>query len=157
MILLAVILLLAGCGFLVAEMFIPGFGFFGISGIIMLVVSSFLTALAFPFGIFIMLGEIVLIGLFIYLISIYLRKKQFRGKLILDETLNFDKRDIGDLDYFMGKEGVTKTSLRPFGVVDFNGIDIEVCSDGAYITENKRVKVTGIKQNTVIVKQLNTN
>ncbi|MDR2903962.1 MAG: NfeD family protein, partial [Clostridiales bacterium] len=73
------------------------------------------------------------------------------------ETLGEPRKDIGDLSYLLGKEGVSKTTLRPFGTVDFNGIAIEACSDGSYVPENNRVKVTEIKENTVIVRQCNTN
>jgi membrane-bound ClpP family serine protease len=154
---IAVILLLVGCGCLVAEIFMPGFGVFGISGVIMLVISAVITVIVVPYGIFILLGEAVLVGIVIYYFADYVKKKQLHGKLILDETLGEVQKDIGDLSYFLGKEGVSKTTLRPFGMVDFNGVSIEVCSDGTYVPENKHVKVTAIKESTIIVKQLNAN
>jgi membrane-bound ClpP family serine protease len=44
---LSVILLVVGLSFLLIEMFVPGFGFFGITGIICLVVDIFITANTF--------------------------------------------------------------------------------------------------------------
>jgi membrane-bound ClpP family serine protease len=154
---IAVALLIAGCGLLVVEMFVPGFGVFGISGIVMLVISAVITAVVVPFGIFILLGEAVVVGMVIYSVAVYIQRKQLHGKLILDETLGEVQKDIGDLSYFLGKEGISKTTLRPFGMADFNGIAVEVCSDGDYVPENKQIKVIGVKKNTIIVKQLNAN
>ena len=157
MVWLAIIFWVLGAVCLIIEMFIPGFGVFGISGIILLIISAVLTIVALPYGVFIVMGEIAVIGFTASLLASYIRKKQLYGKLILNETLNEDAKEIGELSYFLGKQGVTKTSLRPMGMADFNGVQMQVCADGAYIPENRQVKVVDIRHEKIVVQQLNTN
>ncbi len=157
MMVIAGILLLIGCGLIVAEIFIPGFGVCGIMGIVLLIASSALTIIASPLGIIIVGVELFIVFIISYFLFTYIKSKQLYGKIILNETLNVDKKEFGDLSYFFGKIGIAKTSLRPHGVVDFNGISVEVYSDGTYISENKEIKVVDIRDNKIIVKQTNSN
>lgn len=55
---LAIALLVVGAICLMTEIFIPGFGFFGITGIVCLIISSIITVLFVQFGAFIVVGEI---------------------------------------------------------------------------------------------------
>jgi membrane-bound ClpP family serine protease len=150
---LPILLLAIGAALLCAEMFMPGFGVCGITGVVLIIISSVITVLTVPYGIFIVLGEVGLVGVTMTMAFNYIRKRQLYGKLILDETLNYEEKEIGDLDFFMGKEGVAKTALRPFGSVDFNGVAIEVCSDGTYIPEATKVRVVSVSNQKIVVKQ----
>lgn len=151
MITLCVILLVLGILCLVAEMFIPGFGVCGISGVVLMIVSAALAVMYVPYGWMFVSLETVLLAVVVWFMFNFIKKKQLHGKLIMDETLNEDIPQIGDLHFFMGKEGITKTPLRPFGEVDFNGVSIEVSSNGAYIEQGRRVKVTELQKNKIIV------
>jgi len=142
---LAVVLLLT-------EGWSTGFGFFGVPGLIALAVSIFITIVFVPFGLFIVVGVLVFsIPIDIAIIK-YLRKRQLYGKLILTEVLEDDKNDTAGLEYFIGKEGITKTALRPYGQADFNGTKVEVCSDSNYIPQNKKVQVINVKESRVFVR-----
>jgi membrane-bound ClpP family serine protease len=154
MIYVTLALLIIGAVFLVAEAFIPGFGFFGISGIVLIIVSSIMTIVGIKYGVFMVVGEVAALSLFMFILLQYVKKSQLYGKIILDETLNYEEKEIGGTDYFFGKEGITKTPLKPFGTVDFNGVSIEVYSDGSYIQEKKKVKVIDVTKNKIIVRQL---
>lgn len=157
MIYAALIFLIIGALCLLSEIFIPGFGFFGITGIISLIVSSVITVLFVPFGVFIVLAEILALGLILIIVLKYIKRHQLHGKIILDETLNDDKKEIAGLDYFIGKSGVTKTPLRPFGSADFNGNTVDVYSEGEYISEHESIKVVAVRENKIYVKKLNEN
>lgn len=141
----------------IVEMFFPGFGIFGFFGVISFVASVFITIVYVQFGFVIVLVEVASLAVIGLIAYDYIKKKQLHGKIILDETYDNEESEIGSLDYFMGKEGMTKTPLKPFGTADFNGTSIEVYSDGAYIPEHKRVKVIDISQRKIIVKQLDVN
>jgi len=154
---LSILLLLIGAGLLCIEVTIPGFGICGISGIASVLASMIITIVTIPFGFFIVLIELILLALIFRIIWNYLKKKQLYGKLILNETLNSEEKEIGSLDYFMGKEGITKTPLKPFGMVDFNGVNLQVSSEGSYVQENRKIKVVEIKGGKIIVRQINTN
>lgn len=153
MITLCVFLLVLGIVFLVAEMFIPGFGVCGISGMVLMIISAVLAVMYVPYGWIFVSAEMVMLAIIMYVMFNFIKKRQMRG-LILDETLNEDIPQMGDLGFFMGKEGVAKTSLRPFGEVDFNGVSIEVSSGGAYVERGRRVKVTELQKNKIIVTEL---
>lgn len=156
MVALSLLLLLLGAVLLIVEMFIPGFGVFGITGIILFIISSVISILYIPFGIFILLGELLLLTAILVVMLKFLKKRQFFGKIILDETLNEDTNEIGDPDLFIGKEGITKTPLKPFGFADFNGTVMEVTSDGQYISENIPVKIIEASKNKLVVRLKNT-
>lgn len=157
MLILSVLLLVIGAVFLTVEFHIPGFGVCGITGLALIIASVVVTVLKVPFGPYIVIAELAGLGVFGYYMIRYLKKRQLYGKLILDETLNYERTDIGDLDSFVGKEGVTKTSLKPFGRVSFNGVDVDAWADGEYISEDVRVKVVGVENEKVYVKAINTN
>jgi len=87
----------------------------------------------------------------------YLRRHQLYGKLILNETLAEEQRDILVLEHFLGKEGITKTALRPFGHVDFNGINLEVRSESEYISANTRVIAVDLRDKKLFVKAIGSS
>lgn len=152
MIYLAVALFMIGALLLTAEIFIPGFGVCGISGLVALAASAVLTVLFAPYGIFIMVLELLFVAAAAWGLIRFLRKRNANSSLILKETLNFEAQDVGDLDYFLGKEGMSKTPLRPQGFADFNGVSMEVFSDGSFIPARKKIKVVEVSQKRLIVK-----
>lgn len=153
----AIILLLVGLAFCIAEMASPGVGVFGILGTLSLIASAIITVVFVPLGIFIMAGNVVVVSVILYAVFKYLARKQLYGHLILNETLGFEADSIGDLDYFIGKEGVSKTDLKPVGTADFNGVFMDVTSDGPFVDKGQKIKVVEIKNNTIVVTQQNKN
>lgn len=152
---LPVFLLLVGAVLLTVEIFIPGFGVFGILGIAMIVISSVVAIVTVPFGIFFVGFELAGLSVAGYHGYRYFRKHQLHSKIILNETLRFDEERQEDFSRFLGKEGVSLTSLRPFGMVDFNGMSVDAYADGEYIAEHTKVKVISADHQKVTVKQLN--
>ncbi len=151
---IAIFLLVLAIALALAEMFAPGFGFFGISSIVSFICAFAIIILNVPYGIYIVLTILALLVISANFAVKYIKKRQLYGKLILDETLNEAKKELGGLEFFIGKEGVAKTPLKPFGIADFNSTSLEVCSDGAYIKENSRIKVVEVTNSKVIVRQL---
>ncbi len=154
MIYLVCFLFIVGFILLGIEMFIPGFGVPGVMGILSIICAMVFTIKFFTYGIFIVVAIAIL---FTVMISIFLRwimKKQMYGSLILQDICKYEESEIGDLDYFLGKEGSTITSLRPQGSVDFNGVRLDVFSYGPYIAEGKSVKVIEVNQQKIIVKEI---
>jgi len=62
-----------------------------------------------------------------------------------------------DLASLVGKEGKTMTLLRPYGEVDFNGVRIEVSSNGPMIERGSRVRVIETQANKVVVSLVDGN
>ena len=151
MLLISIILFVVAICILFVDVYIEGFGVLGIVGIAVAAVSIFLSVAFIPFGIYIVLGKIAIMIPGTFLFFKFLRSRQLDGKLVLTETLAEDKVDVSGLLYFLGKEGITKTALRPQGSADFNGTSVDVLSDSKYIPAGKRVKVVDVKDRKVTV------
>ena len=151
------LLLIVGLAFLVIELLIPGFGIFGIVGIILMILSWGITIFSFKLGILIVLLEIFAITLGLYIFIKKLKRMQVYGKFILSDVLENDKKDIGNMENFIGREGVCKTDLRPFGSAEFNGIVLDVLSDDGYIKKNSIIKVIKFEENKLYVRLANAN
>ena len=137
---------------LVVDIFIEGFGVLGVIGLIGIIISLSLTAFGVPAGGIIVLVKVGLTVPSLWLLYRFLRKRQLDGKFILSETLAEDVVEVGGLEHFLGKEGITKTALRPQGFADFNGQNIEVASDSGFVAVDKRVKVVDVQDRKVLVK-----
>ena len=132
-----------------AELLMPGFGIFGIlSGICLL---GTLLLIVKVYGILAFLVALVLVVLVFSLMLLIARKSGIYRKVVLEdkqEAKDFDERTLEGL---LGAEGTTQTTLRPFGVADFDGRQVDVCSNGDFIDRGKKVRVTQINGKTVTV------
>lgn len=148
---LCLVLVILGIICLVIEMFVPGFGVFGISGIVLMVVAGVLAVMYVPYGWLIVAAEVViLIGMISFMV-VFIKRRQLQGHLIMKENLNEDILPLGNLASLLGKEGSTVTQLRPFGVVDFNGTHVEATSNGPFIEKDIRVLVVNVDKHKVVV------
>ena len=153
MLVISVIVMVVGAGLLFAESIAPGFGVFGVSGIVLLIASTVLTLMYVEFGIILVACEFGIIGGGLYLFFRRAKKKLYGNQIILKETLKEDTAGMIDPTDYLGKTGITKTSLRPSGIAEIGGVSLEVVADGVYISENTRVIVKEISGNKLIVKQ----
>lgn len=161
---LAVILFfVVGTVLLVIEVFMPGFGIAGFSGIILEGVSI---ALMFSqHGPFAALGlTILVLALIGVVISITLRSAT-KGRLskspfVLNksETASegYSATNNQDMNVFVGKEGVAITTLRPVGMVEIEGVKLDVDCDGEFIPQGTKVRVTRVDGLRIIVRKLDT-
>ena len=141
-----------GIALLVAELFLPGFGIFGILGIFSFGVAVILTAVSY--GIPYMCMAIAIIIIIAFIAFYFIKKNKIYNKVVLTETLtgkDFDEESIKPL---LGKRGVCITPLKPFGKVDFDGEIVEAFSNGGYIPEGKQVEVITVSGKNVIVREI---
>lgn len=151
-----VIILLVGLIFLIIEMFTPGFGVFGGLGLVLLVVGIILTA-STPFEALVMVVILlVILGVALSAVLHSAAKGKLSKTLILKDSLNKESGYIGteDLEYFVGKEGIALTVLRPAGTAEFDGIRLDVVSEGEYIPKNSRVKIVQATGRRIVVKKI---
>lgn len=154
---LVTLLLIVGLFFVFIELLVPGFGIFGIIGTVCIILSWLITIFTFKLGLLIVLFEVIFISVLLYLAIKQLKRMQIYGKFILSDVLQQDKKDVGNMDKFVGREGVCKTDLRPFGNAEFNGLILEVLSDDGYIKRDSLVKVIRFEDNKLYVKLVNNN
>lgn len=147
---LAVALLVVGCILLLIEAFIPGFGVFGATGIVMLVVSSIILVIFTRYGFVFVFFEVCALaaGVLVF-IEIAKRKNAYKN-LILNENLKNDV--LEDLSHFVGRTGVAQTALRPVGKVDIGGDLVEAYSEENFIKAGEKVEVVCISDRNIIVR-----
>ena len=151
-----VICVLAGLGLLVLEMFMPGFGVPGVSGIVLLLAGAVLVGI--KHGLLAAVGLIVIIvALVAIMLSVALKSaadgRLSQSKLILHESESSREGFLssGDMSVFLGREGETRTALRPSGIAEFDGVRLNVVSDGVFIAQGVRVKIVRVDGNRILV------
>lgn len=153
------ICLVVGIGLIVLEAFMPGFGLPGISGIILQVVAVALTWMSH--GPVAALGmTLIILSIDAIAISVSLRSaangKLSRSKMILKDTESNEAgyRSTEDMEVFLGKEGTTTTVLRPTGMAEFDGVRLNVVSEGEFIQAGVKVRIVRVEGSRVLVRTI---
>jgi membrane-bound ClpP family serine protease len=167
---LEIILFVAGAACLVIELAVlPGFGIFGIGGIIMLGSALILASQSFvlPTNSY-QLDRFAwnLLGMSVVAASVLLAAFVFRkeidrllrGREIAllpagtEDLAELERREsMVDWGYLLHQEGFTKTRLLPSGKAQFGDQLISVLSDGEVIDAEQKVRVVSVRGNTVLV------
>ena len=147
-----------GIALLIFEMFMPGFGIPGISGIALLIVSVVFTWMEHGMlaGLGAALVVIVAGGLAVYLsLRSASRGRLSRSPLILKGAQTRDEGFVAqdELTGFVGRAGTTATVLRPAGIADFDGVRLNVVSQGAFIAKGEKVVIRQVEGARVLVEK----
>ena len=160
-----ILMFVVGLILLLLEIFvIPGFGIAGISGIILIIASLFLSLVgpdpSLEPGIIsraiIQLSVALLFALIlIFLLVRFLPKSNIFKKFILSEE---EKAHAGytsrtPLSELLGAEGISLTTLRPAGTAEFNGKRVDVVTESEYIEHGKPIIVTAVEGMRVVVRE----
>jgi membrane-bound serine protease (ClpP class) len=170
---LAFLLFLLGLILIGLEVFVvPGFGFTGISGIVLVLGSIGLVAYGHwprsneewigygqalgPFTLAIA-GAIVSA----FLLARYLPHIPYANRLILkpqEEPGEFDEEPSDsihpEMAALLGAIGVAATPLRPAGKVQFGDDFVDVVAEGSYVLPGTRVQVIEVEGNRIVVKEV---
>ena len=128
---IAAVALILGIALAILEMFIPGFGLPGISGIILIVLGIFLQAKTAEEAVLLLLIVLAILGIALAVMLLVTKKKSFAKSPIVLSTTNSAPQT--DMNYFLGREGVVLTPLRPVGVVDFDGVRLDVAAEAEFV------------------------
>ena len=145
---------LLGLAFLTIEVFMPGFGLPGVMGIVMEVVSIVMTFRVHG-GLAALGVTLIILAVMAIVISLSLRHFR-RSSVILTDTESTEDGYVAvkDMDVFIGREGMTTTVLRPTGMAEFDGVKLNVQSDGEYIPKDVRVRVERVEGPRVVVRKM---
>jgi len=156
---IAALLLIIGVIFLVVEIFVPGFGFWGISGSISLIVGVIVRicqGLNLTQSIALIL-MILLLVVVITLLMVASAKHGILGKTPLFETRTSISKDynVVEKEYrkLVGKSGKAVTKINLAGKAKINGKIYDVTSINSYIEVGQHVKVVEIRDNTIMVRK----
>ena len=152
-----IICFVIGIGLLILEAFMPGFGAPGITGVILEVITLVLTW--FEHGPVATLGMLLIVLLVLAIaISTSLRSIT-KGRLSKSPLVHSDTesnedgyRSIQDLAVFMDKEGTATSVLRPTGIADFEGVRLNVSSEGDFIPAGTKVRIVKVEGAKILVR-----
>ena len=154
-----IICFLAGGGFLILEAFMPGFGAPGITGVVLEVITLVMTW--FEHGPVATLAMLLIVLLVLAIaISTSLRSitkgRLSKSSLVHSETESNEDgyRSIQDLAVFMDKEGTATSVLRPTGIADFEGVRLNVSSEGDFIPAGTKVRIVKVEGAKILVRAL---
>lgn len=137
------------------EMILPGFGLPGIAGGLSIIAGIVMMSKTVEEGLKISAIVIVILAIMLAIVVVFFHSKKIKSPIILEKELTKDPGyiDSEDLNYLVGKEGVTTSILRPAGRCEIEGVSFEVRSDGEYIEKGKKVKIIKIESSMIIVKE----
>lgn len=157
---ISMLCLAIGVIFLVVEFFIPGFGVFGIVGIIVsafaIVFKMVMGGTLIQFGI--MLSFVVLVILLFSLIFIRSAKYGLISKSPFVEKKTSVSVDYAEnkknFGFLLNKQGVVASVCKPAGKVEIDGNTYSCISNGEYLHKNTLVKVIEVDGSTIVVKKI---
>lgn len=146
---------IAGLALVVVEMFVPGWGFPGISGCILLLLGVIFTANSIIEAFVLIIIILAILGVCLSLIIHSAKKGKLPKNVILSTSMDKENSYISeeDMEYFLGKEGVVITTLRPVGSVDFDGVKLDVSAEGQFIEKGTNVKVVKVEGKRIVVRK----
>lgn len=154
-----IICFVIGIGLLILEAFMPGFGAPGITGVILEVITLVLTW--FEHGPVATLAMLLIVLLVLAIaISTSLRSithgRLRNSSLVHTETESNEDgyRSIEDLAVFQDREGITSSVLRPTGIADFDGVRLNVSSEGDFIAAGTKVRIIKVEGAKILVRAL---
>lgn len=167
---LELILFVAGVALLAIEIFlIPGFGFVGGAGILLIFASLVLMLQqfdipstpsefkAFQFNLLQVVAVFLATGVGFLVLARYMGSLPFLKKLIRTEdmssaTLTTPAQAAGGKSEMIGRTGITITTLRPAGKAQIDGEPVDVVAEGAFIQKGTPVVVTAARARRLVVK-----
>ena len=150
-----ILCLVSGIALLVVEVFMPGFGLPGISGLALIIAGVVITWNTYGpvAGLAVTLIALALAGIAISVsIKSAANGKLSRSALILNEVT--PTVDHEETDALLGKTGKTVTVLNPVGFAEFDGVRLNVVSEGSYLEKGVRVRVQQVEGNKIIVRKV---
>ncbi len=160
-----ILIFIIGLTLLLIEIFyVPGFGFVGVIGILMMIGSIFFGLLSdFPIitgddisAAIIQLAFSTVLGIIVIIIlSKFLPKTTVWNRLILsqEEKIQEGFTSNPDLSFLMGKNGKAVTQLRPAGIALIENKRIDVVTEGEFIAANSEIFVLRVEGSKVIVRE----
>ena len=156
---IAAALLIVGAVFMLIEVFIPGFGFFGITGTLSIIAGVVVRicqglnvtqsiALSLFVLVFFVVATMIMVGSAKH--GILSKTGLFERRSSLSENYNEISKKYRKL---VGKSGKAITKIDLAGKAKIKGEIYDVMSINSYIEAGQHVKVVEIKDNTIMVRK----
>lgn len=147
-----------GLVLLMIELFTPGFGVSGLTGLVCLSVAIILQ---FSFGNTRVATYLLAIVLLIVTLAIlwfvrsFQRGKLSRSFLVLNDSISgASVQDVASAgSEYIGKTGVTLTPLRPSGIMLVDDKRLDVMTTGAFVEQGKTVEIVNAEGMHILVRE----
>lgn len=161
-----ILLFIIGLVLILLEIFvIPGFGIAGISGIILVLASLFLSLVGGdPFldsnlvsrAIIQLSASLLTALILIFVLAKFLPKTSVFKKFVLSEAEESVKGFSSHtrLEELVGAEGIALTTLRPSGTAEINGKRVDVVTESEYVEKGKKIKVLSVEGIRIVVREI---
>ncbi len=157
--LLEILLFVGGIVLLIVELYVPGFGFFGIAGLGSILASFFLTLGGdLPALTSMTLSLAAAIIIFLFIVKRLPSSRLWKHVVLQDaETTQQGFTSAADYSRYIGKTGKTLTQLRPAGIIEIDGVRLDVVSEGLFIPAGAAVSVIAIEGGRIAVHPVEDN
>jgi len=150
---------LLGMILIIVEVFLPGFGLPGIGGIVL--VGAGVVMVGMHFGSLTAVGTLlVIIAVLAVLVSWVLRQASRgggkRSDLFLQERDDL-RTQQEDMKVLVGKSGTTTSVLRPAGIGDFDGVRLNVVTEGGFIEKDMPIEIVRVDGSRIVVRPAGKN
>ncbi|MBQ9795682.1 MAG: hypothetical protein IJW36_01795 [Clostridia bacterium] len=152
-------LLIVGATLMIVELFVPGFGFWGVSGSVS-IIAGIIVRICMGLNLVQSITLILLVlGFFIVIIAVMIYGAQYG---ILGKTGLFERRSTLAKDYnktskelrkLVGRSGKAISNLDLAGQAKIRGKIYDVVSISSYIEKSSNIKVVEIKDNSIMVRK----
>ena len=152
----ALLLMIAGYVLIVVEMYIPGFGLPGISGIVLYAIGLILMGPSALQALFLIVVTLILLGIALAVAMRSIRKGRLnKTDIVLHETVTQPSKFVDTAKQLpdVGCEGISHTVLHPAGIVQFGETKVNAVSEGDFIAANKTVVVLRTEGQRVVVRE----
>ena len=148
--------LLLGMGLIIVEVFLPGFGLPGVAGIALVGVGTIMAAMHF--------GTLTAVALLLVIIAVlavlisWLLRSAAKGDMGKSKLFLHQKDELcdqqQDMQVFVGHEGKTLSVLRPSGIGDFDGVRLNVVTEGEFIENGTPIRIVRVEGGKIVVKAM---
>ena len=142
---------LLGMGLILVEVFLPGFGLPGISGIALVGVGTIMAAMHF--------GTLTAVALLLVIIAVlavlvsWLLRSAAKGDVAKSKLFLHQKEELReqqDMQVLVGHEGRTLSVLRPSGI----GVRLNVVTEGEFIENGVAIRIARVEGGKIVVKAI---
>ena len=152
----AAVFIISGIVLIIVEMFHPGLSVPGVLGSVLLIAGIILTAKTVMDVVILLIVVLAILGIALSLVVHSATKGHLSRAMVLYDTLDKETNNpaMEDLDFFIGKEGITLTPLRPSGCADFEGVRLDVISEGDFINSKTRIIIIKLEGRKIVVSEV---
>lgn len=144
--------LLLGAVLMIIEVFLPGFGLPGISGMVLIAAGVVIAAIhhGMLVAVVVLLVVVALLALVISWVLRSAAKGNYHSEIFLKDKDELNTRE--DMQVLVGRKGRTASVLRPAGIANFDGVRLNVVTEGGFIERDTPVEIVSVDGARIVVR-----